>query len=167
MNLRVGLVAALAATLSLAACSGIGGGGNDTESAVARRIDVTITGGGQRHVFSVEVARTEAEQKTGLMFRTDIGPDQGMLFYPYPPDGGPPRMANFWMKNTPTPLDIIFIRPDGTIATIAENTAPFSETPIPSGEPVGAVLEVTGGRTSALNISPGDKVDWPGRKATP
>ncbi len=94
------------------------------------------------------------------MFRTDIGKDGGMLFSPYPGDGGPPREASFWMKNTPTPLDIIFIRPDGTIATIAENTVPFSETPVPSGEPVSAVLEILGGRAAELGIAPGDKVSW-------
>ncbi|MGK3922265.1 DUF192 domain-containing protein, partial [Enterococcus faecium] len=67
---------------------------------------------------------------------------------------------SFWMKNTPTPLDIVFIRADGTIATIAENAVPYSETPIPSGEPVAAVLELVGGRTSELGIAAGDKVDW-------
>ncbi len=66
------------------------------------------------------------------------------------------------MKNTPSPLDIIFIRADGTIATIAENTVPFSETPIPSGEPVAAVLEINGGRSAELGIAEGDKVTWTG-----
>ena len=63
------------------------------------------------------------------------------------------------MKNTPSPLDIIFIRADGTIARIAENTVPFSETPIPSGEPVGAVLEINGGRRRELGIAEGDQVE--------
>jgi uncharacterized membrane protein (UPF0127 family) len=66
------------------------------------------------------------------------------------------------MKNTPSPLDIIFIRADGTIAHIAENTVPFSETPIPSGEPVAAVLEINGGRARDLGIVEGDLVTWPG-----
>ena len=52
------------------------------------------------------------------------------------------------MKNTPSPLDIIFIRADGTIARIAENTVPFSEAQVPSGEPVAAVLEINGGRAA-------------------
>jgi uncharacterized protein len=94
------------------------------------------------------------------MFRTDIARDGGMLFAPYPPEGGAPREASFWMKNTPTPLDIVFIRPDGTIATIAENTVPFSEAPVRSGEPVSAVLEILGGRAAELGIAPGDRVTW-------
>ncbi|MEJ8629013.1 DUF192 domain-containing protein [Sphingomonas sp. I4] len=65
------------------------------------------------------------------------------------------------MKNTPTSLDILFLRADGTIARIAENTAPFSQTPIPSGEPVAAVLELVGGRSAELGISEGDSVSWP------
>ena len=90
------------------------------------------------------------------MFRTDLKHDGGMLFTPYPADGGPPREASFWMKNTPTPLDIIFIRADGTIARIAENTVPFCETPVASGEPVRAVLEILGGRAA----------DWGSPRAT-
>ena len=83
-----------------------------------------------------------------------------MLFWPYPAGGGAPRDANFWMKNTPSPLDILYIRADGTIARIAENTVPFSEAPIPSGEPVGAVLELMGGRSADLGIAEGDQVTW-------
>ena len=96
------------------------------------------------------------------MFRTGIPADGGMIFTPYPASGGGPREASFWMKNTPSPLDIIFIRADGTIAHIAENTVPLSETPVPSGEPVGAVLEINGGRASELGIAEGDRVRWPG-----
>ena len=98
------------------------------------------------------------------MFRTDIPQNGGMLFAPYPPEGGPPRAANFWMKNTPSPLDILFIRPDGTIARIAENTVPQSEAPIPSGEPVSAVLELRGGRALDLGIAEGDRVSWAGQR---
>ena len=87
-----------------------------------------------------------------------------MLFWPYPPDGSGPRPADFWMKNTPTPLDIAFIRADGTIARLAENTVPFSDTHIPSGEPVAAVLEIVGGRAAELGIAEGDRVSWPGRR---
>jgi uncharacterized membrane protein (UPF0127 family) len=64
------------------------------------------------------------------------------------------------MKNTPSPLDIIFIRPDGTIAAIAANAVPFSEEPLKSGEPVSAVLEINGGKSAELGIAPGDKVSW-------
>ncbi len=107
------------------------------------------------HRFSVEVARTEAEQARGLMFRTQIPVDGGMIF-----PMSPPRMASFWMKDCPVPEDMIFIRADGTIARIAQNTIPYSTDPISSGEPVAAVLELAGGRTSDLGISEGDRVDW-------
>jgi uncharacterized membrane protein (UPF0127 family) len=64
------------------------------------------------------------------------------------------------MRNTPSSLDIVFIRPDGTIARIAENTVPLDETPLASGEPVAAVLEVRGGRMAELGLGEGDRVQW-------
>jgi len=135
-------------------------------AAAARQgaIPVTIKGPGGRHVFTVERAATETEQAQGLMFRTDLTPDGGMLFWPYPPDGSAPREASFWMRNTPTSLDILFIRADGTIARIADSTTPMSDVPIPSGEPVAAVLELVGGRSAELGIAEGDRVSWPGRR---
>lgn len=143
-------------------CRGTAENATATEAAQGT-IAVTITSANGAHVFAVELAKTAEEQERGLMFRTDIPQNGGMLFAPYPPEGGPPRAANFWMKNTPSPLDILFIRPDGTIARIAENTVPQSETPIPSGEPVSAVLELRGGRALELSIAEGDRVNWPGR----
>ena len=140
--------------------SGVQRAGRMDGAAKAPLTTVTVTSQTGRHVFKVEMARTPAEQERGLMFRTDIPKDGGMLFAPYPADGGGPREASFWMKNTPSPLDIIFIRADGTIARIAENTVPFSEAQVPSGEPVAAVLEINGGRSAELGISEGDKVSW-------
>lgn len=156
MKLRA-LLLPLALCALPAACSSGAGAGNDT--AAVRTIAVTITSKTGAHTFQVEQAKTRDEQERGLMFRTDLTDTNGMLFYPYPPEG-PPREANFWMKNTPSALDIIFIRADGTIATIA-NAVPFDETPLSSGEPVGAVLEIKGGRAAALGIAEGDKVSWP------
>jgi uncharacterized membrane protein (UPF0127 family) len=129
-------------------------------AAKVRTIPVRIVGAGGEHVFQAEVAETQAEQARGLMYRTDLVANSAMLFAPYPPGGGEPRETSFWMKNTPTSLDILFIRPDGTIARIAENTVPFSEAPVPSGEPVSAVLELRGGRVSELGIGEGDRVSW-------
>jgi uncharacterized membrane protein (UPF0127 family) len=71
-----------------------------------------------------------------------------------------PRDAAFWMKNTLIPLDMIFVRADGSIANIAANTVPLSLDPVPSDGPVKAVLEIAGGRAAELGIKPGDKVAW-------
>lgn len=146
----------LAPLLLLTACGG------KTETASARpTVPVTIEGAGGRHVFRAEVADTPEEQARGLMFRTNLADDFAMLFAPYPPVGDDAREASFYMKNTPTSLDILFIRADGTVARIAENTVPLSEASIPSGEPVAAVLEVRGGRSAELGIGEGDRVRWP------
>jgi hypothetical protein len=153
------VVAAAAALAPLAACAGDGSA--NASMASAKSIAVTITTAKGSHVFQSEVARTAAEQQRGLMFRTNLAKDFGMIFTPYPAEGGGPRVASFWMKDTPSSLDIIFIRPDGTIANIAENTIPFSETPVGSTEPVSAVLEIVGGRSAELGIAAGDRVTWP------
>lgn len=144
--------------LTLAGCGGQGGAGTQ---AAPELVPVTIRTADRAHVFNVEVADSAAEQSKGLMYRTDLKPDGGMLFAPYPPEGGPPRDASFWMRNTPSSLDIVFIRADRTIARIAENTVPLSEAPVASGEPVAAVLEVLGGRMAELGVAQGDRVDWP------
>ena len=107
------------------------------------------------HKFTVEVAATAEQQERGLMFRKEIAPDRGMIF-PY----DPPQDVSFWMKNTLIPLDMLFIRADGTIARIA-TAKPLDETPVPAGEPVAAVLELRGGRAAELGIREGDRVDWP------
>lgn len=145
--------------LSLSSCAQ---GDPAAQTGAAAKIVVTIAGAHGRHAFTVEQANTAETQERGLMYRTGLPADGGMLFYPYPPDGGPPRAATFWMKNTPSPLDILFIRPNGTIARIAEQAAPFSQAPIPSGEPVSAVLELRGGRVLDLDIAEGDTVRWDG-----
>jgi hypothetical protein len=146
------------AALLLAGCGGQVSGGTGTAPTL---VPVTIRTAGGSHVFRVELADSVAEQAQGLMYRTDLKPDGGMLFAPYPPGGGPPREASFWMRNTPSSLDIVFIRADRTIARIAENTVPLSEAPVASGEPVAAVLEVPGGRMAELGVAEGDRVDWP------
>ena len=108
------------------------------------------------HVFSVEIADTEAAREKGLMFRKKLPDGQGMLF-----DFHREQEVSFWMQNTYIPLDMIFIRGDGRILRIAENTEPLSTKLIPSGGPVLAVLEVIGGTAHRLGIAPGDRVAYP------
>jgi uncharacterized protein len=108
------------------------------------------------HTFAVEMALTPEEQAKGLMFRRELPEGQGMLF-----DFQREQPATFWMKNTYVPLDMIFIRADGTILRIAENTVPLSEALVPSGGPVRAVLEVVAGTARRLGIAPGDRVAHP------
>lgn len=119
------------------------------------QVPLTISSNGREQRFIVEVARTGEEQAMGLMFRTQLAPDRGMIF---PMD--PPRNAGFWMRNTLIPLDMIFVRADGTIANIEANTVPYSEEPVRSVGPVAAVLEIPGGRSAELGIKPGDRVKW-------
>jgi uncharacterized membrane protein (UPF0127 family) len=124
-------------------------------SAGLEQVPLTITSGAKVHRFTIEVAKTPEEQMTGLMNRSELAPDRGMVF-PF----DPPRGASFWMKNTLIPLDMIFVRSDGTIANIATNTVPLSLDPVFSEGTVGAVLEIAGGRSDELGIKPGDKVAW-------
>lgn len=160
-----GFVAAFAAAALLftAGCKGDAGATTNASQAAPTRVAVTVHSSNGTHVFNVDVARTVEEQERGLMYRTNIPADGGMIFTPYPAEGGGPREASFWMKNTPSALDIIFIRPDGTIASIAENTIPFSTDSVTSGEPVSAVLEINGGKSAELGIAEGDKVTWTGQ----
>jgi uncharacterized protein len=119
-------------------------------------IPLTIaTRSGARHQFRVEVARTPDQQAMGLMFRMALAPDAGMLFPMHPP-----RPAYFWMRNTYIPLDMLFIRADGTIARIAADTVPHSEESVGVAEPVAAVLEIPAGRSAELGIREGDRVSW-------
>jgi uncharacterized protein len=120
------------------------------------QVPLTIESATGRHRFTVEVAKTTEQQAQGLMFRQSLDPDRGMIFPRTPPED-----ATFWMKNTLIPLDMLFIREDGTIARIAENAVPMSLDPVPSLEPVAAVLEIAGGRSAQLGIKQGDKVSWP------
>ena len=160
MSLRSVLLPLALCALTIGCAKGDATNSASTESP-AKTLALSIISSTGRHLFQVEQAKTPAEQERGLMYRTNLTDSGGMLFWPYPPEGGGPRQASFWMKNTPSSLDIIFIRADGTIARIAENAVPFDETPIMSREPVGAVLELKAGRSAALGITEGDKVTWP------
>ncbi len=108
------------------------------------------------HAFAVELATNDAERSRGLMFRKELPEGRGMLF-----DFERDQPVAFWMHNTFISLDMIFIRSDGSILRIAENTEPMSDKLIPSGGPVRAVLEVIAGTAHKLGIAPGDRVASP------
>lgn len=152
------------ALLALAACSPPAGAGASSSPAAASTahpvsglpvIPLTVTTAGKAQRFQVEIARSEEEQAKGLMFRTVMGANEGMIF---PMD--PPRRASFWMRNTVIPLDIIFIGADRRILNIAANAVPYSEASLASSGAVSAVLELNGGRAAQLGIAPGDRVAW-------
>jgi uncharacterized membrane protein (UPF0127 family) len=108
------------------------------------------------HVFSVEMATTEEEKTTGLMYRKELPDGKGMLF-----DFSPEQQVSMWMKNTYISLDMIFIRADGRILRIAENTEPLSTRIISSGGLAKGVLEVIAGTAQKYGIRPGDRVAHP------
>ena len=119
-------------------------------------IPLTVTSGDTVHTFKAELADTPQAQARGLMFRTELGPDEAMIF----PRRERPSPASFWMKNTPLPLDIIFIGTDERVLNIAAMTVPYSLDSVTSDGIVIGVLEIAGGRAEELGIKPGDKVDW-------
>jgi len=138
-----------------AACRESSGQPDDTAAtAAAGTIDLTIvTHDGMPHLFHVETALTPQQHAMGLMHRQEMAADAGMLFVF--PDA---RERSFWMRNTLIPLDIIYIRGDGTIHKIQQNAVPLDETPLPSGGPVSRALEINGGLAAKLGIRPGDSV---------
>jgi hypothetical protein len=150
-----------AAALGLAACSPGTGEARSSQAASVhpasglRVVPLTVTHGAKKLKFRVEVAASPQEQARGLMFRSAMGADEGMIF-----PMNPPRGASFWMRNTMISLDIIFVGVDGRISNIAANAIPYDERPLSSVGEVIAVLELNGGRAAQLGISPGDKVEW-------
>ncbi len=108
---------------------------------------------GAERTFSVEMALTPVQQEIGLMSRPSVPADGGMLF-----DWGQSEQSRMWMCNTLAPLDMVFIRSDGVIDSIAENTVPQSLAEIDSRGPVRATLELAAGTTARLGIRVGDKV---------
>lgn len=131
----------------------------ETPLARADRVEaVTATG---RHVFTVEVVDTDETRARGLMFRTQMAPDAGMLF-----DFRTEQPVWFWMKNTYLPLDMIFVRADGTIRAIAADATPLSEATVASGGPVRFVLELNAGTAARIGLKAGDKLVHPRMRST-
>ena len=140
---------AVAAIVALCALSGFG-----ARAATFQTLEIATKSGVR--VFSVEMATTEEEKTTGLMYRKELADGKGMLF-----DFSPEQEVSMWMKNTYIPLDMIFIRADGRILRIAENTEPLSTKIIPSGGLAKGVLEVIAGTAQKYGIAPGDQVAHP------
>lgn len=112
-----------------------------------------VTSAGKRHRYTVEVARTEAQQARGLMYRKTMPRDRGMIF-PFQP----PRFASFWMENTYLPLDIIFIGPDRRVLNIVQGK-PMSRAILNSIGPASAVLELNVGEADRIGLEPGDLIE--------
>jgi uncharacterized protein len=132
-------------------CAMIGSG---AQAASVQPLEIVTKNGVQ--VFSVEMATTEQEKETGLMYRKELADGKGMLF-----DFSPEQEVSMWMKNTYISLDMIFIRADGRILRIAENTEPMSTRIIPSRGLAKGVLEVIAGTARKYGIEPGDRVGHP------
>ncbi len=161
------LVAGMAGIAALAACSSPEGATARAQAPAAAAsaanarhpvsglevIDLVVERGKKKLAFKVELAASPEAQARGLMFRTELGDFEGMIF-----PSGTPQPRSFWMKNTPLSLDIIFIGPDGRILNIAADTVPYSLDSVTSNGPASAVLELRAGRAKALGIVPGDRV---------
>jgi uncharacterized membrane protein (UPF0127 family) len=139
----------VAAALALGALGNLG-----ARAASIQPLEIATRNGVQ--VFSVEMATTEEEKTTGLMYRKELPDGKGMLF-----DFTPAQEVSMWMKNTFISLDMIFIRADGRILRIAESTEPQSTRIISSGGPAKGVLEVIAGTARKYGIAPGDRVAHP------
>ena len=152
MLVRRGFLAGLAGLVLLAGCAGAGTAGPNGEALEP----LTITTSTGEHRFMVEIADDDAERQRGLMHREPLADDRGMLFQV-------PDVAErgFWMHNTPSPLDIIYIDPYGRIVSIAERVATNSDDLIPSNGPASGVLEIRAGRADEIGAKPGDRVRHP------
>jgi len=126
---------------------------NSTASADKMNATLIIQSGEKRHSFSIEIADDDATRAKGLMYRTKIAPDHGMLF-----DFEKTEQVYMWMKNTYISLDMLFVSADGTISHIVKNTTPLSQSIISSGGPVRYVLEVKAGTADRLALSRGDRL---------
>ena len=118
------------------------------------------TGAGKSEI-ATEIAATPTEQEQGLMFRTSIGDNEGMLFV-YPK----PQTIQMWMRNTYVPLDMVFVAADGTVSRIETNAEPLSDRVISSGGAALAVLELKAGTARRLSLKPGDRITAPSLPVT-
>ena len=146
------LAGAMAAALAvLSACSNAASGPVVTVHSAKGDAEVTV-----------ELARTREQQARGLMYRTELAEGSGMLFV-----FDDETERSFWMSNTPISLDILYIRSDATVVSIAANTTPYSEKKIPSRGPARYVLEVPAGWSERHGVKPGDRLTLPDLAGTP
>jgi uncharacterized membrane protein (UPF0127 family) len=150
---RSGIAGLLVSLVLLSACAGAGTP-RDAKGDPLEPLTVTTSTG--EHRFMVEIADDDAERQRGLMEREPLADDRGMLFeFPDVAERG------FWMRNTPSPLDIIYVDPHGRIVSIAKNATPYSEAVIPSNGPASGVLELRAGRADEIGAKPGDRISHP------
>lgn len=148
-RLVLSLVMAAGLALHAAACSTQGP--VDEQGRPLEPLSVVTSSG--EHKFMVEIADDESERQRGLMYRPPLDDDRGMLFqFPDVAERG------FWMHNTPSSLDIIYIDPTGRIVSIAKHASPMSDATIPSNGPANGVLELRAGRTDEIGAKPGDMI---------
>ncbi len=126
------------------------------QSASFERDELKIVSGDQSYKFNIELAVTPAQQEQGLMFRTTMAPDAGMLFL-----YDNPHILTMWMKNTILPLDMVFFGADGRIIHLVKRAVPQSLSIISSGEAARAVLELNAGTIERLHLKLGDRIDYP------
>ncbi len=161
-----GVLAASSLLVWIAACSPVSAGATAAASTAAAEtrihpqsglavIPLKVMTAKGAHVFQVEVAASSLEQARGLMWRTTMGADEGMIFPMVPA-----RPAAFWMRNTVIGLDIIFIGADHKVLNIAANAVPYDETSLPSLGDAGCVLELNAGHAAEIGLKPGDTVTW-------
>lgn len=148
-NRRILLAAILPAVVLMTACAQkapLDAGGRPLEP-------LTVVTASGEHNFMVEIADNDESRQRGLMFRPPLPDDRGMLFqFPVATE------QSFWMRNTPSSLDILYIDPQGRIVSIARHATPYSEAPIPSNGAANGVLELRAGRADEIGARPGDQV---------
>lgn len=158
-RLRPGLLLGALLLLGVAAC-------RDTPKSTLQTESVRFTKEGTLSLYrgqgdsllarlDIEIAETEYETQTGLMYRKSMEDGQGMLFI-FPDE----QRHSFYMKNTLIPLDILFIRSDQTIANIARNARPLDESGIPSAGPIRYVLEIRAGLSDRWGLMEGDRIEF-------
>lgn len=128
------------------------------EPSMSQNLPISASAEIDGEVIQLEVAQTPQEQAKGLMYRSPLPDDRGMLF-PF----NPPRPVQFWMKNTPSPLDMVFLR-DGEVQAIVAAAPPCQADPCPTygpetPVPIDQVLELRSGRAAELGLTVGDRIN--------